>query len=108
MLAMLLEHAGHEVTTEADPVIALERAQARRPDVYLLDIGLPRMDGYELARRLRASPAGAGATLIALTGYGQPADREKAMQASFDHYLVKPPDPVALERLLQSIAARTH
>ena len=107
MLAMLLEDAGHEVTTEADPVIALERAQATRPDVYLLDTGLPRMDGYELARRLRASPAGAGATLVALTGYGQAADREKAAQAGFDHYLVKPPDPAALEALLQSIAARS-
>ncbi len=105
MLAMLLEDAGHEVMTEHDPFVALERAQATRPDVCLLDIGLPRMDGHELARRLRATPEGRHATLIALTGYGQAADREKAAQAGFDHYLVKPLDPEVLERLLQSVAA---
>ena len=104
MLAMLLEDAGHEVMTEGDPVVALERAQATRPDVCLLDIGLPRMDGHELARRLRAAPEGRAATLVALTGYGGAADREKAAQAGFDHYMVKPPNPEALERLLQSVA----
>jgi len=108
MLAMLLENDGHEVMTEHDPVIALDRAQAARPDVCLLDIGLPRMDGHELARRLRATPEGRHATLIALTGYGQAADREKARQAGFDHYMVKPPDPAVLERLLRSVAAHRH
>ena len=106
MLAMLLEDNGHEVMTEHDPLVALERAQATRPDVCLLDIGLPRMDGHELARRLRATPEGRHATLIALTGYGQAADREKAARASFDHYLVKPLDPEAFEQLLQSIAVQ--
>jgi signal transduction histidine kinase/ActR/RegA family two-component response regulator len=106
MLAMLLEDDGHEVMTESDPVVALERAQATRPDVCLLDIGLPRMDGHELARRLRATPEGRAATLIALTGYGGTADREKAAQAGFDHYMVKPPNPDDLERLLQSVAGR--
>ena len=106
MLAMLLEDDGHEVMTESDPVVALERAQATRPDVCLLDIGLPRMDGHELARRLRATPEGRAATLIALTGYGGAADREKAAQAGFDHYMVKPPNPEALGRLLQSVAGR--
>jgi signal transduction histidine kinase/ActR/RegA family two-component response regulator len=106
MLAMLLENAGHEVMTENDPFVALERAQATRPDVCVLDIGLPRMDGNELARRLRATPAGRAATLIALTGYGQATDREKAAQAGFDHYLVKPPDPEALDSLLASVAAQ--
>jgi CheY-like chemotaxis protein len=106
LLAMLLEDDGHEVMTESDPVIALERAQATQPDVFLLDIGLPRMDGHELARRLRATDAGRDALLVALTGYGQLAEREKAQAAGFDHYLVKPPDPQALRRLLQS--ARAH
>ena len=106
MLAMLLEDAGHAVMTEGDPVIALARAQDTRPDVFVLDIGLPRMDGHELARRLRASPAGADATLIALTGYGQAADRERAAHAGFDHYLVKPVDPVALQRLLSTAGRR--
>ena len=106
MLAMLLEDDGREVMTESDPLVALERAQATRPDVCLLDIGLPRMDGHELARRLRATPEGRAATLIALTGYGGAADREKAAQAGFDHYMVKPPDPEALERLLQSVVGQ--
>ena len=103
MLAMLLEDGGYEVMTETDPVIALERAQETRPDVCLLDIGLPRMDGHELARRLRATDAGHAMTLVALTGYGQASEREKAAQAGFDHYMVKPPDPVALRRLLGSV-----
>jgi len=103
MLAMLLEDGGYEVMTESDPVIALQRAQETRPDVCLLDIGLPRMDGHQLARRLRATDAGRDMTLVALTGYGQAAEREKAAQAGFDHYLVKPPDPVALRALLRSV-----
>jgi signal transduction histidine kinase/CheY-like chemotaxis protein len=103
MLAMLLEDGGYEVMTESDPVIALERAQETRPDVFLLDIGLPRMDGHELARRLRATDAGRGATLVALTGYGQATEREKAARAGFDHYMVKPPDPVALRELLRAV-----
>jgi CheY-like chemotaxis protein/two-component sensor histidine kinase len=106
MLAMLLEDDGHEVMTEADPIVALERAQDTRPDVCLLDIGLPRIDGHELARRLRATPAGRAATLIALTGYGGAADRDRATQAGFDHYLLKPPDPEALRQLLRSVAER--
>jgi signal transduction histidine kinase/ActR/RegA family two-component response regulator len=106
MLAMLLEGAGHEVVTANDPFVALERAQALPPDVCLLDIGLPHMDGHELARRLRATPGGRAATLVALTGYGQAADRAEAARAGFDHYLLKPPDPEALERLLRSVAAR--
>jgi len=106
MLAMLLEAAGHEVMTEHDPVIALRRAIATRPDVALLDIGLPRMDGHELARRLRATPEGRAMTLIALTGYGQQSEREKAAQAGFDHYLVKPPEPAGLQRLLESVPVR--
>src|SRR5207237_9019853 len=85
MLAMLLEDGGYEVMTESDPVIALQRAQETRPDVCLLDIGLPRMDGHQLARRLRATEAGRDMTLVALTGYGQTAEREKAAQAGFDH-----------------------
>ena len=108
MLAMLLEDDGHEVMTESDPVAALERAQATRPDVCLLDIGLPRMDGNELARRLRATPEGRAATLIALTGYGQASDREKAAQAGFDHYMVKPPNPETLEQLLRSLSSRAR
>lgn len=80
-----------------------ERAQATRPDVFLLDIGLPRMHGHERARRLRTTDAGRDATLIALTVYGQASEREKAQAAGFDHYMVKPPDRAALQRLRQSL-----
>jgi CheY-like chemotaxis protein len=92
MLAALLEVQGHAVCVEYDARGALERARLERPDVLLLDIGLPDMDGYELARRLRGQPESAGATLVALTGYGQSQDRKEAEQAGFDHYLVKPAD----------------
>jgi PAS domain S-box-containing protein len=92
MLAALLEVQGHAVSVEYDAAGALARARRERPDVMLLDIGLPDMDGYELARRLRAQPETAGATLVALTGYGQHQDRQDAERAGFDHYLVKPAD----------------
>jgi PAS domain S-box-containing protein len=92
MLAALLEVQGHAVSVEYDGQGALERARRERPEVLLLDIGLPDMDGYELARRLRAQPENARALLVALTGYGQHQDREDAQQAGFDHYLVKPAD----------------
>jgi len=92
MLAALLEVQGHAVSVEYDGRGALARAREERPDVLLLDIGLPDIDGYELARRLRAQPENAGAMLVALTGYGQRQDREDARAAGFDHYLVKPAD----------------
>jgi PAS domain S-box-containing protein len=92
MLAALLEVQGHALSVEYDGQGALERARRERPEVLLLDIGLPDMDGYELARRLRAQPESAHATLVALTGYGQRQDREQAHDAGFDHYLVKPAD----------------
>jgi len=90
MLAMLLESAGHEVLVEHGAQAALARAPRARPQVCLLDIGLPEMDGKELARRLRANPATAHAVLVAVTGYGQEADRQQIMAAGFDHHLVKP------------------
>ncbi|MFK3741124.1 PAS domain-containing hybrid sensor histidine kinase/response regulator [Massilia sp. TN1-12] len=99
-LAMLLEASGHEVSIEHDPYRALEHARADRPAVCLLDIGLPGMDGIELARRLRAQPATQDAMLVAITGYGQDSDRQRALDAGFDHYLVKPVDLDVLYRLL--------
>ena len=71
----------------------------------LLDIGLPVLDGYEVAKRLRGDPAFAGVVLIALTGYGQDADRERSQQAGFDHYFVKPTDPRVLCDVLSRCAA---
>jgi CheY-like chemotaxis protein len=106
MLAALLEVQGHAVSVEYDGRGALARARAEHPDVLLLDIGLPDMDGYELARRLRAQPENAAATLVALTGYGQNQDREEAQQAGFDHYLVKPADLNAVNEVLALAEAR--
>ncbi|QNA99391.1 response regulator [Massilia sp. Se16.2.3] len=85
-LAMLLEAAGHRVAVEHAPLAAIERARALRPDVCLLDIGLPGMDGIELARRLRAQRESAGALLVAVSGYGQEADRHAAPGAGFAHH----------------------
>jgi CheY-like chemotaxis protein len=99
-LAMLLESAGHLVRVEHDPLLALELARQDPPQACLLDIGLPGIDGLELARRLRALPGTAGALLIAVTGYGQESDREQIMAAGFDHHLVKPIDTGRLFALL--------
>ncbi|WP_409266333.1 ATP-binding protein [Massilia sp. BHUDP2] len=106
MLATLLEAHGHVVSVEYDGTGGLARALRERPEVMLLDIGLPDMDGHELARRLRASPDTANAMLIALTGYGQSEDRERARQAGFDRHLVKPADLSELLRILADLRER--
>jgi CheY-like chemotaxis protein/two-component sensor histidine kinase len=89
-LSMLLEQAGHWVTVVANGERALEAIRALRPDVVLADVGLPGMDGYEFARRVRAAADLAVVPLVALTGYGRGEDRERAIEAGFDHHLVKP------------------
>jgi CheY-like chemotaxis protein len=104
-LQELLELLGHEVHTAVDGVEGVERALALRPDVALVDIGLPRLDGFEVARRLRAE-LGAGVFLVALTGYGQPEDRARALAAGFDMHLTKPMDLDALERTLTALPPR--
>ena len=104
MLAMLMEASGHEVMVEHGAQAALERARSTAPQVCLLDIGLPEMDGKELARRLRALPETAGATLVAITGYGQESDRAEILAAGFDHHLVKPVDLGRLEAILAALA----
>ncbi|MDQ3058289.1 MAG: ATP-binding protein [Pseudomonadota bacterium] len=100
MLAMFLQALGHEVLVEYSARQALERARTESPDVCLLDIGLPEIDGNELAQRIRAQPENANAVLIAITGYGQENDRETALAAGFSHHLVKPVDPMKLAALL--------
>jgi CheY-like chemotaxis protein/two-component sensor histidine kinase len=99
---VLLELAGHEVKMVGDGNEALASAPVFAPDVVLLDIGLPMMDGYQVARRLREVPQTRASCLIALTGYGQPADRERARAAGFDHHLTKPADPDALLALVDA------
>jgi CheY-like chemotaxis protein/anti-sigma regulatory factor (Ser/Thr protein kinase) len=91
-LASLLEAAGCSVTSMDGPGAALESAAAQDTDVFILDIGMPGMDGYELARRLRRNPRNADAVYIALTGYGQAHDRAHAQEAGFHHHFVKPVD----------------
>ena len=102
--AMLLEASGHHVQTAYTGRQALELARAFHPHAVLLDIGLPDVDGYRLAERFRASPWGRSAILIAVTGWGQEQDRQRAVEAGFDQHLVKPISAETVESLLQSFA----
>jgi signal transduction histidine kinase len=107
-LATLLQCDGHEVHTAADGAEALELAAGCHPDVVLLDIGMPKLDGYEVARRIRAEPWGKRTVLIALTGWGQDEDRRRSREVGFDSHLVKPLDPEALSKLLARLPARAR
>lgn len=100
-LAMLLTLQGHEVTMAHDGQQAVDRAIEWRPDAILLDIGLPVLNGYEAARRIRAAFDGAPLLLVALTGWGQESDRRRSTDAGFDAHLVKPVDPSVLAQVLQ-------
>ncbi|THC44588.1 PAS domain-containing protein [Massilia sp. Mn16-1_5] len=103
LLAMLLEASGHVVVVEHAARRALARAREEAFQVCLLDIGLPEMDGNELARQLRTCPSTAGSVLIAVTGYGQEKDREQTKAAGFDHHLVKPVDNHMLASILATV-----
>ncbi len=96
-LRRLLHVMGHQVTVAHDGKSGIELAEQVRPDVILLDIGLPRMDGYSVARHLRTLPAFGATRIIALTGYGASEARENARKAGFDQHLVKPVDADELE-----------
>ena len=100
-LATVLELGGHEVFSAANGSLALESAERHLPEVALLDIGMPLLDGYEVARRIRAQAWGKRITLVALTGWGQDSDRRRSQEAGFDSHLVKPLD---LEKLTQLLA----
>jgi CheY-like chemotaxis protein len=99
-LAMLIESSGHEVFVAHTGVDALQMAAQQRPHVAILDIGMPGMDGYEVARQIRSQSWGTQMMLIALTGWGQEDDKRRAQQAGFDHHLTKPVDPAVLDDLL--------
>jgi CheY-like chemotaxis protein/anti-sigma regulatory factor (Ser/Thr protein kinase) len=101
-LAMLLQGNGHDTKVAYSSEAALQLATEYRPDFVLLDIGLPGMDGYEVARRLRAQTTLGNLRLIALTGYGQDSDRARSREAGFDHHLVKPVEFTSLSSLLES------
>ncbi len=98
--ALVLENAGHQVWRTFCGQEALAVALRERPEVLILDIGMPDMNGYEVAERVRAEPWGKHAALVAVTGWGQERDRQRARVAGFDHHLTKPVDPALLEALL--------
>ena len=106
--AMLLELSGHLVRTAFNAGQAMEVATVFRPHALLLDIGLPDVTGYELARQIRATPWGQGAILIAVTGWGQEEDRRRAFEAGFDHHLTKPIEGEKVESLLHALAETIH
>jgi signal transduction histidine kinase/ActR/RegA family two-component response regulator len=103
-LSILLNDAGYDVRTAGDGMQALETAAQFRPDIVLLDIGMPKLNGYEVARHFRRQPWGRNMLLIAVTGWGGADHRQQTAQAGFDHHLTKPVDPAELTRLLASLA----
>jgi two-component system CheB/CheR fusion protein len=105
MLKTLLEYVGHHVEVAVDGLAGVELIERSHPDVALVDIGLPKMNGYQLAKRIRGHEAHRDVYLAALTGYGQPADQERALSSGFDAHVAK---PVSLEQLRKLLAARRH
>jgi len=106
MYMMVLEAEGHQVFQAEDGLGAVEMFRSVRPDVAVIDIGLPRMDGYEVAKQIRKEAGGQDVTLIALTGYGFPEDRERSRAAGFDQHLVKPAMPDDLKREMEEATKR--
>jgi len=100
--AMLLSFSGHEVRIAHDGEQALDTMRNFRPDVAFLDIGMPLLSGYEVAEAVRAEPWGREMKLIAVTGWGQADDKQRARTAGFDQHLVKPIDPSDVDRLLEA------
>ena len=105
-LATVLSMMGHEVNVAYDGVEAVAAVQAVDPDVVMLDIGMPRMDGHEACRRIRELPGRADSVLIAVTGWGQDEDRLRSQEAGFDLHLTKPLDPAAIESVLAGLPPR--
>jgi PAS domain S-box-containing protein len=104
-LAMVLQMMGNEVRTARDGLEGVAAAEEFTPDVVLLDIGMPRLNGYDACRRIRELPRGKGAVIVALTGWGQDEDKRRSREAGFDGHLVKPVEPAALEKLLADLKA---
>lgn len=106
-LEQLLKRAGHAVRAMHGGLESVDAARNYKPDVMLLDIALPGLNGYQIAERLRSTPETKGIVLIATTGYGQDEDRQRAMQSGFDHHVTKPIDSHALGEILSAIADKT-
>ena len=107
-LAMFLEMLGNDVRTANDGMEAVDVAAQFKPDVILLDIGMPKLNGYNACRSIRQQPWAAKAFIIALTGWGQDEDRRRSLEAGFNHHLVKPMDPAVLEELLAEQQAQAQ
>jgi CheY-like chemotaxis protein len=105
-LGALLEMSGHEVLIAHDGEEALRTARQARPDAMILDIGMPSLTGDQVAGAVRGEPWGERVFLVAVTGWGEPEDKQRAAAAGFDHHLTKPVDVDVLERLLVDFAAR--
>jgi CheY-like chemotaxis protein len=106
-LAMLLRLTGNEVRTAHDGHEAVDAAGAYRPDLILMDVGMPKLNGLDATRRIRQQPWGKGVVIVALTGWGQEDDRQRTTEAGCDGHLVKPVEPDALEKLLAGLASGT-
>ncbi len=104
MLGELITRLGHDVQKAWDGPTAIDRAGSYRPDVVLLDLGLPGMSGIDVALALRKRPGAAGIRIVALTGWGRDEDRRQTREAAFDYHLTKPADPEILEQMLREIA----
>ena len=104
-LAALLRLWGHDVRVVHDGLKAIDEARRQHPEVVLLDIGLPGLDGYQVAKRLREDAELDGALLVAMTGYGQPDDRRRSREAGIHHHFVKPVEPFVLRTLLANLGA---
>jgi CheY-like chemotaxis protein len=104
-LAVLLQYLGYDVRTALDGLEALSTAEEFKPDLMLLDIGLPKLNGYEVAKRVRAQPYGAKMKIVALTGWGQDEDIRRSMEAGFDRHLVKPVNVADLRELMPQPSA---
>jgi len=106
MTMILRRIMGHEIETAYDGHAGVEAAKWFRPHIALLDIGMPKVDGYEACRRIREQPGGKNITLVALTGWGQDEDRRRTLDAGFDVHLLKPADCTSLEKLLASLESQ--
>jgi CheY-like chemotaxis protein len=102
-LALMLEMLGHEVSQANDGLEAIEAAKRVQPELIFLDLGMPRMNGYDAARLIRTAPECNSAILVALTGWGQEEDRRRSLEAGFNHHIVKPIDFTVVENLLNNL-----
>ena len=107
MMQVMLQFKGHDVRVAADGVEAVDVASTFKPHIAFLDIGMPRMDGYEAARRIREL-LGRRVVLVALTGWGQDDDKLRSREAGFDQHITKPPEPQLLERLIEDCSVATE